>query len=1120
MKQLPAWHEQCTVREEILEGHLDMAEFAADLYRTKVGTAPDVYTAPEKFFSRTYPTHNMKKLVSDVLHRLAGKGGKPVITLQIAYGGGKTHTLITLLHLAAHGHRLHDHPTVGEFMNFSNVPAIPKTRTAILPLDRFDYLKGLEVTAPDGQTRVCHTLWGALAYQLGGDEGFDYVKEHEQHHTPPAQSVLEKVLHLGQRDGCATLILLDEAVMYCRTAVNHDRSRLGTLKDFFQVLTQAVAAHPTCALVSSLIASQIEANDTTGTEVLTALQDVFQRVQELVEPVSEDDVSEVLRRRLFDQLPDTQAIRSMADVMMSAYRHTFSDVLREQQYNKHAAERLLKAYPFHPNLLETLFGKWTQLHSFQKTRGALRFLALAIRETINHDPSPLIGAGALLSPKKEGLSAALNEIVNVTEEKEKWLSILGGEFEKARDCQAVVPGLQYREIEQAVAATFLHSQPRGQKADTPNLYALLIHPVVDSSSLQDGLAKWRDRSWFLKEDQEYWQLTTLPNLTHIHVQAMEQVEPEVATALEERVKKAKGLFECAPGVKKHPLPYSPKDVDDTPFLHYVVLDPALTVEFSKPVPEAIRLYFTSTTHPNNPRTYKNTLILLAAEHSSLAGLRHRMKSLLAWEAIVKNSKLWKELTAEQQRELQRRKKTEHDEIDGYILSAYSAVIAMNEDGELDIRKLPPGNGSHFERITQLLYSEERLITTTLDPELLLPGSYFNIWSEGQQRKTIRELINAFAQFSRLPRLLNHQVIYDSIVRGVEEGTFVAYYARPDGSQVVFWRKPLTLEETYKPDVEIAPLHTAVLEELSADALLPGTLPGLWPEAGGTLTVGAMMTYFDGQQAPKLKEPTVVLKALNDLLLKRRLIARLPEQVFLNEAIPSELFTDDIEVEQAPPKISCADISPNALADAWSAGGATIASLRNALNSARGQDIPDFLVREAIAEGLKSRMFEVTGEGDAMELSIPETITLKGENLSPEALPEAWKNQTSLSGRRLKQALEQKMGRELPDDIFREAIQDAFNRNVFLPASESVNLSNLTTLRVKLPQTVLYAESPLDSRNLQSLPNAIKALKQFAPDIDFKLTLSITAEGTQPERENVAKLNEILAQIDKNLKFEI
>ncbi|MCP4405453.1 MAG: AAA family ATPase [bacterium] len=84
--------------------------------------------------------------------------------------------------------------------------------------------------------------------------------------------------------------------------------------------------------------------------------------------------------------------------------------------------------------------------------------------------------------------------------------------------------------------------------------------------------------------------------------------------------------------------------------------------------------------------------------------------------------------------------------------------------------------------------------------------------------SIEKHIN-YQHISRLPRLLNHQVIYDSIVKGVAEGVFVAYYARPDGSQMIFWRKPLNIEDAYKLDVEIAPLHTAELAELAADALL-------------------------------------------------------------------------------------------------------------------------------------------------------------------------------------------------------------------------------------------------------------------------------------------------------------
>ena len=134
MTQSTAWHEHCTVRPEILAGHLQLAEFAADLYGVKTGATPDVYKNPEMFFARTYPTHNMKKLVSDVLHRLTGAGGKPIITLQIAYGGGKTHTLITLLHLAEHGQRLPAHSLREIHIVTSRMR--PKHNSAASPLRR------------------------------------------------------------------------------------------------------------------------------------------------------------------------------------------------------------------------------------------------------------------------------------------------------------------------------------------------------------------------------------------------------------------------------------------------------------------------------------------------------------------------------------------------------------------------------------------------------------------------------------------------------------------------------------------------------------------------------------------------------------------------------------------------------------------------------------------------------------------------------------------------------------------------------------------------------------------------------------------------------------------------
>jgi len=128
-----AWHQHCILRDDVRQGTLELAEFAADLYAVRTGHAPNVYRVPNLFFDRTYPTYNLKTLARDVLRRLAGEGGNPGITLQVAYGGGKTHSLITLLQLAEHGTELQTHPTVQEFMGFSGLNALPRARVAILP---------------------------------------------------------------------------------------------------------------------------------------------------------------------------------------------------------------------------------------------------------------------------------------------------------------------------------------------------------------------------------------------------------------------------------------------------------------------------------------------------------------------------------------------------------------------------------------------------------------------------------------------------------------------------------------------------------------------------------------------------------------------------------------------------------------------------------------------------------------------------------------------------------------------------------------------------------------------------------------------------------------------------
>ena len=93
------WHKVVQLRDDVRSGELSLAVFAADLYDVVMEKAKPVYQRPDQFFALTYPTFNLRELAKDVCARLAGKNDKAVRQLELTYGGGKTHTLITLYHL-------------------------------------------------------------------------------------------------------------------------------------------------------------------------------------------------------------------------------------------------------------------------------------------------------------------------------------------------------------------------------------------------------------------------------------------------------------------------------------------------------------------------------------------------------------------------------------------------------------------------------------------------------------------------------------------------------------------------------------------------------------------------------------------------------------------------------------------------------------------------------------------------------------------------------------------------------------------------------------------------------------------------------------------------------------
>src|SRR5438094_2162459 len=219
MAKLPwkPWHEVVKLRDDLKSGELPLHMFAADLYEVMMqnGKRP-IYEKPENFFALTFPTHNLRNLVRDVVLRLAGKNDKAIRQLELTYGGGKTHTEITLYHLVRDPASLPDLPAVQEFLqHIGRTP--PRTQVAVLAFDKLDAEKGMEVRGPAGETRWLKNPWSVLAFQLAGADGLKLLHPEgldAERDSAPAEPLLEELLRVPGKQGLAVLVLIDETLVY------------------------------------------------------------------------------------------------------------------------------------------------------------------------------------------------------------------------------------------------------------------------------------------------------------------------------------------------------------------------------------------------------------------------------------------------------------------------------------------------------------------------------------------------------------------------------------------------------------------------------------------------------------------------------------------------------------------------------------------------------------------------------------------------------------------------------------------------------------------------------------------------------------------------------------------
>ncbi len=788
---LKPWREIAVPHEDVLKGTFQQAEFAADLSRVHEGTATPEYQNPALFFQRTFITEGMRLLLDSVVKRLSGKGGDPVIQLQTAFGGGKTHTMLAVYHLATGDVPASDLPGVPAILDAAGVTELPRARVAVL-----DGIKSSpnQPVMRDGQ--AIRTLWGDLAWQLGKAEGYALVADADSSGTSPGKAVLETLL--SRYAPC--VILIDELVAYVRQFEEGKALTGGSFDSnlsFVQALTEALKAVPTAVLLASLPESDKEAGSQRGVKALAALAHYFGRIQALWKPVGTEEAFEIVRRRLFSSIDDKLAAESVCRAFADFYTANGEDFPRETQESRYF-DRLMHAYPIHPEVFDRLYEDWSSLDNFQRTRGVLKLMAKVIhRLWKDNDKDPLIMPGSF--PLQD--ADTRNEVIYYLPQ--GWDPVVERDVDGERAETTEIENRDTRlgavqACRRSARTIFLGSAPttasqmvRGLELERVILGA--AQPGQQVGIYKDALRRLGDRLHYLNSGNNRFWFDTRPNLRREMEERKRrfQDKEDVFPAIRERVQKsfATGVFG---GI--HVFTAS-GDIPDDWQLRLVVLPPDAAFSRSGQSLAIDRATEILKNRGDQPRFKQNRLIFIAADYDSVSRLKDQVRSTLAWQSIVGDIKEMKlNLDQFQSRQASKSLEDSNEALRRMIRETYKWIVAPMQEarpgkGLSDIQwehfPINPGAQNLSQEIERVLKENELLITEWAPIHLAtVLKTWF--WKEDIKETPALNVWQQTCQQLYLPRLRDDAAFQHTLAAGAESRDFFGFaQAKEDGRYLGF-----------------------------------------------------------------------------------------------------------------------------------------------------------------------------------------------------------------------------------------------------------------------------------------------------------------------------------------------
>lgn len=773
--------ETCTPRADVLTGGLTDEHFAAQL--DKVVRNPEqypIYGDPTEFFAITYPTSGLRSLLTSTFGRLSQRrdvegSEHGVVRFETSFGGGKTHGLIAAYHLATGARPI----GLEEFIDPDLLPE--GAQIAAVVGDGLDPVAGTET---NGHRPI--TMWGAIGAQLG-DSAWELVGDQDAKRTAPGKETWIEIFSRAP-----TLVIIDEVANHLRalrTSGDPDiRRQAEAMPSFLFNLFAAAASVPTARVIITL-ASENDAFSAETKEVQQVLEGqtgigsdvgaVIARYREVLVPAADEEISEILRRRLFERINEPSAY--LAGEEFQKYYAALDDREVRLGLPANIASQVTKAYPLHPELVKVLDTRIGTIPAFQRTRGALRLLAETVATLwANNSKVPIINLGDLPLATPAVASSVTRAIGREAFSQVIEADVAGRDSHAAGIDRSRFPGGPSY-TQRSAAAVLLHSLESSFNtgATLVDVWRATLTPGEEPDLVQESLSLLDASAWHFVYDGARYRFQTEPNPRKIIEDETQGVLPSMVR--EELDRRIQAMFTNSNPIRTRIFPGGPEELDDLMELQLAVISyEDLSVRSTTATPTHDLLVTMLDTHgvAGSNRTYRNGVVFLVADTDQIEEMRSRVRYDLAAQRIVSDPQRMASFVEDVQKKL--RSIADRAQLDARvsITRCYRHLYYPKNDRanhhlrhhELSQHQLGTQDKQQTAVIRQVLEQVGKIRSSAIATEFLAQIGGF----PARDPISTEALWEAFWRNHDADLVINPNLITDSIAAGVRSGFWVYY----------------------------------------------------------------------------------------------------------------------------------------------------------------------------------------------------------------------------------------------------------------------------------------------------------------------------------------------------------